>query len=125
MFKHTTSFAPELSIVITCTSLSIFIQTNITSEIHHKCNIYSVKQVEQNAGDSIKFYAELNPKPGVSSQMSGSLSKQPKARLFTGYPCFPAVWCIVSCSQTLYLTATLGKCLGTMVYQTRSAGMQK
>ena len=62
MFKHTTSFAPELSIVITCTSLSIFIQTNITSEIHHKCNINSVKQVKQNAGDSIKFYAELNPK---------------------------------------------------------------
>ena len=31
---------------------------------------------------------------------------------------------LVSRSQTLYLTATLGKGLGTLVYQTRSAGMR-
>ena len=31
---------------------------------------------------------------------------------------------VVSCSQTLYLTATLGKGLWTLVYQTRSDGMR-
>ena len=36
----------------------------------------------------------------------------------------PCTCMLVSRSQTLYLTATLGKGLGTLVYQTRSAGMR-